>query len=155
MCPTLRPHRRQPTRLPRPWDSPGKNTGVGCRFLLQCTKVKTDSEVTQSCRTLSDPMDCSPPGSSIHGIFQARVLEWGAIAFSGVYSSSQNYFNILSTVGVSLGCGLSYPAIRDNLCEFHTYFIGIIRFSPYFHMTHLCKKCRIYHNRTVTRTLIY
>ena len=81
-CPTLRPHRRQPTRLPRPWDSPGKNTGVGCHFLLQCVKVKSESEVTQSCPTLSDPMDCSPPGSSIHGIFQARVLEWGAIAFS-------------------------------------------------------------------------
>ena len=78
----MRPHRRQPTRLPRPWDSPGKNTGVGCHFLLQCRKVKSESEVPQSCPTLSDPMDCSPPGSSVHGIFQARVLEWGAIAFS-------------------------------------------------------------------------
>ena len=76
------PHRRQPTRLPRPWDSPGKNTGVGCHFLLQCMKVKSESEVSQSCPTLSDPMDCSLPGSSTHGIFQARVLEWGAIAFS-------------------------------------------------------------------------
>ena len=75
-------HRRQPTRLRRPWNSPGKNTGVGCHFLLQCMKVKSESEVAQSCPTLSDPMDCSPPGSSIHGIFQARVLEWGAIAFS-------------------------------------------------------------------------
>ena len=74
--------RRQPTRLPRPWDSPGKNTGVGCHFLLQCMKVKSGSEIAQSCPTLSDPMDCSLPGSSIHGIFQARVLEWGAIAFS-------------------------------------------------------------------------
>ena len=78
-CPTLQPHRRQPTRLPCPWDSPGKNTGVGCHFLLQCMKVK--SEVAQSCPTLSDPMDCSLTGSSAHGIFQARVLEWGAIAF--------------------------------------------------------------------------
>ena len=75
-------HRRQPNRLPLPWDSPGKNTGVGCHFLLQCMKMKSESEVTQSCPTLSDPMDCSLPGSSIHGIFQARVLEWGAIAFS-------------------------------------------------------------------------
>ena len=66
----------------RPWDSPGKNTGVGCHFLLQCMKVKTESAVAQLCATLSDPMDCSPPGSSTHGIFQARVLEWGAIAFS-------------------------------------------------------------------------
>ena len=78
----MRPHRRQPTRLPRPWDSPGKNTGVGCHFLLQRRKVKSESEVAQSCPTLSDPMDCSLPGSSTHGIFQARVLEWGAIAFS-------------------------------------------------------------------------
>ena len=66
----------------RPWDSPGKNTGVGCHFLLQCMKVKSESEVAQSCSTLSDPMDCSPPGSSVHRIFQARELEWGAIAFS-------------------------------------------------------------------------
>ena len=79
---SLRPYRWQPTRLPRPWDSPGKNTGVGCHFLLQCRKVKSESEVTQSCLTLGDPMDCSPPGSSIHGILQARVLESGAIAFS-------------------------------------------------------------------------
>ena len=68
-CLTLRPQRRQPTRLPRPWDSPGKNDGVGCHFLLQCMKVKSESEGAQSCLTLSDPMDCSPLGSSIHGIF--------------------------------------------------------------------------------------
>ena len=82
MSDSVRPHRLQPTRLPHPWDSPGKNTGVGCHFLLQCMKVKSESEVAQLCPTLSDPMDYSPPGSSIHGIFQARVLEWGAIAFS-------------------------------------------------------------------------
>ena len=82
MSDSVQPHRRQPTRLPRPWDSPGKNTGVGCHFLLQCMKVKSESEVTQLCPTLSNPMDCSLPGSFIHGIFQARVLEWGAIAFS-------------------------------------------------------------------------
>ena len=81
-CPILWSYRRQPTRLPGPWDSPGKNTGVGCHFLLQCMKVKSESEVTQSCPTLSNPMDCSLPGSSIHGILQTRVLEWGAIAFS-------------------------------------------------------------------------
>ena len=78
-----RPHGLQPTRLLHPWDSPGKNTGVGCHFLLQCRKVKSESEIAQLCPTLSDPMDCSPPGSSVHGIFQARVLEWVAIAFSG------------------------------------------------------------------------
>ena len=81
-CPTLCDPRWQPTRLPRPWDSPGENTGVGCHFLLQCMKVKSESEVAQSCPTPSDPMEWSLPGSSIHGIFQARVLEWGAIAFS-------------------------------------------------------------------------
>ena len=80
-------HRRQPTRLPRPWVSPGKNTGVGCHFLLQRMKVKSESEVTQLCPTLRDPMDCSLPGSSVRGIFQARVLEWGAIAFSDFKSS--------------------------------------------------------------------
>ena len=79
------PHWGQPTRLHWPWDSPGKNTGVGCHFLLQCRKVKSESEVAQSCLTLSNPMDCSLPGSPIHGIFQARVLEWVAIAFSKVY----------------------------------------------------------------------
>ena len=79
---SMRPHRRQPTRLHHPWGSPGKNTGVGCHLLLQCIKVKSESEVAQSCPTLRDPMDCSPPDSPIHGIFQARVLEWGGIAFS-------------------------------------------------------------------------
>ena len=67
------PHRRQPTRLPHPWDSPGKNSGVGCHFLLQCMKVKSESGVAQLCPTLPNPMDCSPPGSSVHGVFQARV----------------------------------------------------------------------------------
>ena len=82
MSDSVRPHRRQPTRLPHLWDSPDKNTGVGCHFLLQCMKVKSESEVAQPCLTLHDHMDCSLPRSSIHGIFQARVLEWGAIAFS-------------------------------------------------------------------------
>ena len=71
----VRPYRRQSSRHCRPWDSPGKNTGVGCHFLLQCMKVKSESEVAQSCPTLSDPMDRSPPGSFVHGIFQARVLQ--------------------------------------------------------------------------------
>ena len=95
----MRPHRRQPTRLPRPWHSRGKNTGVGCHFLLQCIKVKSESEVAQLCPTLCDPMDCSPPGSSLHGIFQARVLEWVAIAFST--------YSILG-VFYSPECGLSW-----------------------------------------------
>ena len=92
MSDSLRPHRQQSTRLSRPWDSPAKNTGVGCHFLLQCMKVKSESEVAQSCLTLSDPTDCSPPGSSVHGIFQARVLEWGAIAFSAKSVNTQLMF---------------------------------------------------------------
>ena len=88
---SVRPHRRQSPRLPHPWDSPGKNTGVDCHCLLQCMKVKSENEVAQSCLTLSDPMDCSLPGSSIHGIFQARVLEWGAIAFSNIYTHTHTY----------------------------------------------------------------
>ena len=90
MSDSVRPHRLQPTRLHHPWDSPGKNTGVGCHFLLQCMKVKSESEVAQSCPTLSNPMGCSLPGSSVHGIFQARVLQWGAIAFSVEYLYSLN-----------------------------------------------------------------
>ena len=83
MSNSVRPHRWQATRLHCPWDSPGKNTGVGCHFLLQCMKVKSESEIARSCPTLLDPMDYRLPGSSVHGIFQARVLEWAAIAFSG------------------------------------------------------------------------
>ena len=87
----MQPHRWQPTRLPHPWDSLGKNTGVDFHFLLQCMKVKGESGVAQSCPTLSDPMDCSLPGSSVHGIFQARVLEWGAIAFSDTIPKKIKY----------------------------------------------------------------
>ena len=111
MSDSVRPHRWQPTRLPRPWDSPGKNTGVGCHFLLQCMKVKRESEVIQSCSTLSDPMDCSLPGSSTHGIFQARVLEWGAIAFS---KRSPIVATILDRAGIEYfqHCGKCYWAAR-------------------------------------------
>ena len=99
----MRPHRRQPTRLPRPWDSSGKNIGMGCHFLLQCMKVKSESEVAQLCQTLCDPMDCSPPGSSTHGIFQARVLEWVAIVFSKLgisksLDSANTLLNFLSLI---------------------------------------------------------
>jgi len=99
---SVRPHGLQPTRLHHPWDSPGKNTGVGCHFLLQCMKVESESEVTQSCPTLSDPMDCSLPGSSIHGIFWATVLEWGAIAKSPFQNCGQTleYFILAPEEGV-------------------------------------------------------
>ena len=96
MSDSVRPHRQQPTRLPRPWDSPGKNTEVGCHFLLQCMKVKIESEVAQSCLTLHNPKDCRLQGSSVHGIFQARVLEWGAIAFSEDSSSTQENYKLNS-----------------------------------------------------------
>ena len=86
MFDSVQPRRRQPTRFPHPWNSPGKNTGVDCHFFLQCMKVKSESEVSQSCPTHSDPMDYSLPGSSVHGIFQARVLEWGTITFSGSFA---------------------------------------------------------------------
>ena len=99
---SVQPHRWQPIRLTYPWDSPGKNSGMGCHFLLQCMKVKSESEVAQPCLILSDPMDCSLPGSSAHGIFQARVLEWGAIAFSTgtakLYSKLVALFYILSNI---------------------------------------------------------
>ena len=106
----MRPHRRQPTRLPCPWDSPGKNTGAGCHFLLQCMKVKSESEVAQSCPTVRDPMDCSLPGSSVHGIFQARVLEWVAIAFSTDWTTHA-FFPVISKRGLcgSLHLWFIYP----------------------------------------------
>ena len=118
MSDSVRPHRRQPTRLTHPWDSPGKNTGVSCHFLLQCRKVKSESEVAQSCPTLSDPMDCSPPGSSIHGIFQARVLKWGAIAFSasrGRQGLSFTAVGGLLTVAVTLAVEDELQAARASV----------------------------------------
>ena len=111
MSNSVRPHRRQPTRLPCPWDSPGKNTGVGYHFLLQCRKVKSESEVAQSCPTLSDSMDCSLPGSSAHGIFHARVLEWGAIAFSITYT--MEHYSALKRKGI-----LTRASLYTNLEDF-------------------------------------
>ena len=102
MSDSVQPHRRQPTRLPHPWDSPGKNTGVGYHFLLQCIKVKSESEVTQLCLTLCNPMDCSPPGSSVHGIFQARVLERGARGHTSIPFKCTIWENIQFFLPVSL-----------------------------------------------------
>ena len=102
-------------RLPPRWDSPGKNTGGGCHFLLQCMKVKSESEVAQSCPTLSDPADCSLPGSSVHGIFQARVLEWGATAYQALIVAH----GILSGSTWTVSCGLwdlvSWPETEPGL----------------------------------------
>ena len=132
MSDSVLPHRRQPTRPCLPWDSPGKNTGVGCHFLLQCMKVKSESEFAQSCPTLSDPMDCSLPGSSVHGIFQARVLEWFAIAFSKEVSRCfkkrmrKRREKGVSRGSVGVGHGLSCPVAcgifldqGSNPCPLH------------------------------------
>ena len=112
MSDSVRPHRRLPNRLLCPWDSPGKNSGVGCHFFLQCMKVKSESEVAQSCPTLSDPMDCSLPGSFTHGILQARVLEWGAMVCLKDKERLRNTYR-LEEPGVEVGrkqhlkgCGL-------------------------------------------------
>ena len=123
MSDSVWPHRRQPTRLPRPWDSPGKNTGVGCYFLLQCMKVKSESEVTQSCPTLRDPMDCSLPGSSVHGIFQARVLESSAIAFSRSLHWQQSIPSLWFTHVCSNACCYFYALCMGA-------FLSLLAFHP-------------------------
>ena len=128
------PHRQQLTRLPCPWDSPGKNTGVGCHFLLQCMKVKSESEVAQSCPTLSDPMDWNLPGSSVHGIPQARVLEWGATAFSEtlVHLGEFKRYIILCSLQSQASC-LSTIRTNVSVCIFAvapTYFSHHISLYP-------------------------
>ena len=118
MSDSVQPHRRQPTRLPRPWDSPGKNTGVGCHFFLQCMKVKSEREVAQSCPTVSDPMDHSLPGSSVHGIFQARVLEWGAICLwhSPDKNTGVGCYFLFQRIFLIHGLNLGSPALQiDSL----------------------------------------
>ena len=125
--PHRRPHRQQPTMLHHPWDSPGKNTGVGCHFLLQCMKGKSESEVAQSCPTLCDPMDRSLPGSSVHGIFQARVLEWGAIAFSILQATSilicivilfMSSFNSLVEITYIKSPSLDCETLKGKICHY-------------------------------------
>ena len=121
MSDSVRPHRQQPTRLPRPWDSPGKNTGVDCHFLLQRMKVKSESEIAQSCATLRDPMDCSLPGSSVHGICQARVPEWVAIVFSNkLFSHSFSFkeqvsFNFMAAAAAAAKSLQSCPTLCDPM----------------------------------------
>ena len=106
--------RWQPTRLFCPWDSPGKNTGVGCHFLLQSMRVKSESEVAQSCLTLYDPMDCSPPGSSIHGIFQARVLEWGTTLLYSKYFNKKYLITLNSLISPNYLLFNSFPKAITN-----------------------------------------
>ena len=115
MSDSVRPHRQQPTRPRRPWDSPGKKTGVGCHFLLQCMKVKSESEVAQSCPTLSDPMVCSLPGSSVHGIFQARVLEWVAITLGWTKNLFKFFYNILLKTETDVLASIIFPTTHLSL----------------------------------------
>ena len=147
MSDSVRPHRWHPIRMLHPWDSPGKNTGVGYHFLLQCMKVKSESEIAQSCPTLSDPMDCSLPGSSVHGIFQARVLEWGRtdackcmagslccvpetittllIGYTPVYNKE---FQIKCLLGYTKSIiQLALFALSKSLCFFQSYGIPVIK----------------------------
>ena len=135
MSDSARPHRRQPIRLHRPWDSPGKNTGVGCHFLLQCVKVKSESEIAQSCPTLSDPMDCSLPGSSVHGIFQARVLEWGAIAFSQFSLWDRKKSDTIKRVTLSQ-CILVLSQFSSYVFSIASWETFLIRFKHLGHPAH-------------------
>ena len=138
MSDSVQPHRRQPTRLPCPWDSPGKHTGVGCHFLLQCVKVKSESEVAQSCPTLHDPMDCSPPGSSIHGIFQARALEWGAVACPQLCIRKQrNWYSNIIRMDFSIKLSPLYKVsssqeLVDWPLELDENILGYLSFSRMF-----------------------
>jgi len=100
----VRPHRRQPTRLPHPWDSPGKSTGVGCHFLLQCMKVKSESEVAQSCPTLSDPMDCSLPSSSVCGF--SRQEYWSGVPLP----SPHPHYTICQILGFAVTMVMALPS---------------------------------------------
>ena len=104
MSDCVQPHRWQPTRLPRPWDFPGKNTGVGCHFLLQCVKVKSESEVAQSCLTLSDPMDCSLPGSS-------STLKNDVLTLKRTHIVLQPFINGASLVAQMVK---NLPAMKEN-----------------------------------------
>ena len=144
MSNSVRSHRRQPTRLLCPWDSPGKNTGVGCHFLLQCMKVKSESEVAQSCPTLRDPMDCSPPGSSVHGIFQARVLEWGAIAFSPDVCQDRlkpdfsQLPHVLAVIQQTFKNASWVSGTGVNLVDHHLYPLGVYELGKWWRWTEHC-----------------
>ena len=130
----MRPHRQQPTRLRRPWDSPGKNTGVGCHFLLQCMKVKSESEVAQSCPTLRDPMDCSLPGSSVHGIFQARRFHTYVLKCKKYWKHAAMQFGT-----PELKSSLQFPnhKIMFNMFEFY----GSLRSKGFLHALRSVSVC--------------
>ena len=150
MSNSVRPHRWQPTRLLCPWDSPGKNTGVGCHFLLQCRKVKSESEVAQLCPTLRDPMDCSLPGSSIHGIFQARVLEWGARMLINCWWECKTvepppwktFSHFLTKLNTVLACDPAVTLLGVYQDELKTYVHAETSTSVYRSFIHNCKNSK-------------
>ena len=149
MSNSVRPHRWQPTRLPRPWDSPGKNTRAGCHFLLQCMKVKSESEVTQSCPTLRDPMDCSPPGSSVHGISQARILEWGA-PFSPVGDLCNP--GIKPASSALTGWFFTIEPVKNIICEATEWGVFWIQIRLFHHKNlHTKAKCSPWSPEAITR----
>ena len=118
-------------QAPHPWDSPDKNTEVGCHFLLQCMKVKSESEVTQLCLTPSDPKDCSLPSSPVHGICQARALEWAAIAFSNLLFSSYNYYLLTHEHGISLHLLMQSLISFSNVLQFSSQScITVVKLTP-------------------------
>ena len=135
MSDSVQPHRQQPTRLHRPWDSPGKNTGVGCHFLLQCMKVKSESKVAQSCLTLHDPMICSLPGSSIHGIFPGKSTGVGChFLLKSIYLISINqliglgdFFTYTSMSSVSKDVFIySFPICSSLLFILYLFFLLVL-----------------------------
>ena len=149
MSDSVQSHRQKPTRLPCPWDSPGKNIGVGFHFHLQYMKVKSAREVAQSCLTLSDPMDCSLPGSSVHGIFHARVLQWVATALSKCSHCWLYYLwhNLQSLSNPGLCIALLYTIILISILLFDLSMcacVYVLIFTFYSSLTAICfgVKCR-------------
>ena len=147
MSDSVWPHRRQPTRLRHPWDSPGKNTGVGCHFLLQRMKVKTESEVTESCPTLSECTDCSPLGSPIPGITKARTLEWVAISFSNAWKWKVKMKSLSRVRLFATPWTAAYQTpLSMGFCR-QEYWSGVPLPSPWFNAKH-CKsylvRCQIF-----------
>ena len=125
----MRPHRWQPTRLPRPWDSPGKNTGVGCHF-LQCMKAKSEREIAQLCLTLSNPIDGSPSGSPVPGILQARTLERVAISFSNAWKWKVKVKSLSRVQLLATPWTAAYQALPSVGFSRQEYWSGVLLPSP-------------------------